>query len=1557
MADKQDLLVEIDVESSKGEANLGRLSKSANEAKASFESLAASINTLNNTQNRTATQGFSGAIQNNQLLNRQLSNSIALEQQRSAAEKQRWLVGDQGFSSAIQNHQLLNQRIQEGVAAEAARTQSLATTRYALYDVAAMYRQVGLAATAGTAAIVGTGIAFESAFTGVERTVDAPTAALQNLRNELVSLSTTMPVLFTDLSQIATIGGQMDVSASNIASFTENVAAFSATTNATIDNTAMSFGRIDQLANDSRGSFSNIASSVYEVGVKTVATETQILKMSQELAAAGHMAGFTADEVIGLSGALASLGIAPERARGSIERSFNKITAAVDNGGTALDNLASISGVSAAEFADAWNNRPTEAFMTLIQGMGRVEAAGGNFSEMLRGIGLTAVRDLDVYRRLASNVDFVGESMDIAANAWSDGSRHMEAYSLVADDVASQLKMLANTMLAVFDSMNSNKAIAALLAPVQMLANLLKEIANSPVGDIFGPIITGGMGAVAVFSLVKAGALTLQAGLLAMQLAQKNLAKSSSELNLTLRGTTKALLETSAAGRQFLATMNAAGASTSTLQKGAITAKLGVDLLKGTLMSLVRTIPWLLGISAAMKGISMVMDAFDSPAEKLEKMGMTFEGLGDAIKRDTEIYRETGEAFRVISLEAGNADEPVSALAQSLEVATDSQYSLASGADTATTAIKNQTIAVGENAMRMMVQQIASNKELQEIWRQHGPALEALGMSWETYLTKLMTGGAEEYLQGFIDKLFEAELAAERLGRVDNSGFEGTAEAAGKGIVLFETLKDVSVALSEALGGIVSEAEMSEMMLTSIGIAAEDSTGGIEDLNESASNLADTMFGNLQPIADFEAAMYNLGSSIADNGYILDAYSEGGRANLAALSQVVNAAAMAAGGDMNVLASMLAQALAALGGTGTQMGQLFAVQAQGILNQMAAATNSAVPSVLSLANGFKNQSFAAGMAARQTSNLSRANSGAGRSAKKAGRGAREAAKEIRTLSDYVKDLKSVTGDAFEFRWGLDKSTDKAADAYQDMVDQLEDAREKVDDLKQSLAELRAEQEALNADKTTLEYQLTVAQDYGDTLRENEILAEMAKNQEDINKNNRDQEKTNKDLSKAQQDLIRDLSGTTAGSREQRAAVLELLEAYQNQVIALADTGMSQAQLAVETEKLRQKFMAQMQSLGYSRAEAERYGATFKDLTKIIAAVPRNLTVDANLGPAERAIREFILAQERKSINIPVNAGGGGGGGGGGGIPSPSPSPSPSPTPTKPKLTGTVVLPILDFQPLPNSLAKTGKATADYFYNNWIPMQTGTVNPSNSNMQNTRNYTQQGINSGGPLGMGTKTDVPGTPSMLAARNQGKEGINSGGPLGMGTKTDNPSSSSAATARNQGKTGINSGGPLGMATSLNNPNNVDSMIHAARNAVSGRTVNIATNLKATTLTVGSGKTQIIGSLYSAGGYTGPGGKYDPAGVVHRGEFVFRKDQVDQSTGLPTMSALGAMMMGHPSNRGGGGSRSAAFPTTMIVELSPVDRQLLASNGNVVLTIDGKAIARTVNSNNTNSSVRGA
>ncbi len=81
-------------------------------------------------------------------------------------------------------------------------------------------------------------------------------------------------------------------------------------------------------------------------------------------------------------------------------------------------------------------------------------------------------------------------------------------------------------------------------------------------------------------------------------------------------------------------------------------------------------------------------------------------------------------------------------------------------------------------------------------------------------------------------------------------------------------------------------------------------------------------------------------------------------------------------------------------------------------------------------------------------------------------------------------------------------------------------------------------------------------------------------------------------------------------------------------------------------------------------------------------------------------------------------------------------------------------------------------------------------------------------------------------------------------------------------------------------------------------------------------------IVGAVSSAigfagGGYTGSGGKYEPAGVVHRGEFVFTKE----ATSRIGVGNLYSMMRGYASGGLVGGGNMPAAATRGISVYAPV------------------------------------
>lgn len=87
-----------------------------------------------------------------------------------------------------------------------------------------------------------------------------------------------------------------------------------------------------------------------------------------------------------------------------------------------------------------------------------------------------------------------------------------------------------------------------------------------------------------------------------------------------------------------------------------------------------------------------------------------------------------------------------------------------------------------------------------------------------------------------------------------------------------------------------------------------------------------------------------------------------------------------------------------------------------------------------------------------------------------------------------------------------------------------------------------------------------------------------------------------------------------------------------------------------------------------------------------------------------------------------------------------------------------------------------------------------------------------------------------------------------------------------------------------------------------------------------------------LYDKGGYTGAGGKYTPAGVVHKGEYVFDQAAVQAAGGPAALEALRARLKGYAA---GGFVGAPSMP------------QLVASGGGGKIAVDARTTIHAPNS----------
>ena len=317
--------------------------------------------------------------------------------------------------------------------------ENLISQRYALYDVARSYVAIGTALSGAAIYASVVGARFETAFTTVERTLqsDTSTGEIEEIRKSLVDLSLQIPLTFQEIASIATIGNQMGIAKEDIIDFTDTVAQFASVSGMSIDAVTQAFGGFAAQTGLDPKYFVNLGSSIAKVGIDSNATEEQIVSLMKEITAGATQAGFTADQIVGLSGTLAGLQIAPERARGSLTTYFGTLNKAVASGGEDLAKFAQIVGVTSAELESmVRSGRGNEILKGVLTGLKDLDNV--DTTKALNELGLAQLRVSDTFTRLSTGIKLYDRDQKNANEAFLSGAELQRQYGKTVDDLASQ---------------------------------------------------------------------------------------------------------------------------------------------------------------------------------------------------------------------------------------------------------------------------------------------------------------------------------------------------------------------------------------------------------------------------------------------------------------------------------------------------------------------------------------------------------------------------------------------------------------------------------------------------------------------------------------------------------------------------------------------------------------------------------------------------------------------------------------------------------------------------------------------------------------------------------------------------------------------------------------------------------------------------------------------------------------------------------------------------------------------------------------------------------------
>jgi TP901 family phage tail tape measure protein len=542
------------------------------------------------------------------------------------------------------------------------------STRYAMYDMSRSMAVGGAAVLALGAASVVFAARWEAAFASVERTVGGNSSTLETIRQGLIEMSQDIPVNFTALTEIAALGAQMGIAADGIVAYTDVIAKLTATTNLSEDAAGKALGRFRSffaVADDpslavSERTFSNLASSILKVGVNSVATETGIVNVATQISSMAAYAGLTANQVIGLAGALSSVGVPPELSRGVTTRLFTLMGNAAATGGAKLDNFAHVAGVSAEEFANAWGtDRFAYIFTDFISGLNRLNQDGGRAVGVLQEMGITSVRDVPVLLRLAGAADEAGRAGGLLAQTMNDGlsgwRQNIELqlqYQKVAQTLSARFTVLIQNFEALFATMGQSSVgpIKAVVDAIIQVVRGFTLLIDSPVGQVLGTITIAVSVLGGALLLLTAGAVRGVASMQALSAGITSLTGSATIATAAVRGLTIAMGVIGVVGAivAVVGTVAALGAA-ATDASGAINDTAGAlaamkeDTVSGT------------GFFALQEGLDAAGTAavdLDTHADNLTKvLGET----SDAAFGNADALSEVGASAEQAALQYGRA--------------------------------------------------------------------------------------------------------------------------------------------------------------------------------------------------------------------------------------------------------------------------------------------------------------------------------------------------------------------------------------------------------------------------------------------------------------------------------------------------------------------------------------------------------------------------------------------------------------------------------------------------------------------------------------------------------------------------------------------------------------------------------------------------------------------------------------------------------------------------------------------------------------------------------------
>lgn len=365
------------------------------------------------------------------------------------------------------------------------------------------------------AAPIRTAIAFESSMADVNKVVDFDTAdQFRAMSNEIVRMSTVLPMAAEDIAQIVAAGGQSGLARDELTAFAESAVKVGVAFNMTAEEAGQMMAEMRSAFRMSQDEVNELADKMNLLANTTAASESRIASVVRRVGPLGEVAGTASGSIAALGATLISMGVAEEVAATGIQNLM----------------LALVAGESATK-------KQQEAFAKL--GMDSVAIAKGMQKDAEGTILaiMQQVKTLNDYEQAAvlqqifgkesiksiapllNNLEALAENFDKVSDATRYAGAVEAEYAARAATTENNLQLLRNRIASVGIAIGSAllpalndtlRVIGPIISKVAEFAEANPQLTRAVVGTAVAltSLKLATLGSAYAFTFIKGGALT-----------------------------------------------------------------------------------------------------------------------------------------------------------------------------------------------------------------------------------------------------------------------------------------------------------------------------------------------------------------------------------------------------------------------------------------------------------------------------------------------------------------------------------------------------------------------------------------------------------------------------------------------------------------------------------------------------------------------------------------------------------------------------------------------------------------------------------------------------------------------------------------------------------------------------------------------------------------------------------------------------------------------------------------------------------------------------------------